>query len=67
VADATGGRVPAKAPAIVEPIDPRMRCGDRNFLSMLVCLKRECADPAVSAHAECVTLRQQEAQSRNER
>jgi hypothetical protein len=34
---------------------------------MLVCVKRECADPAVSAHAECVKLREQEAQTRGER
>jgi hypothetical protein len=68
IADATAGRVPAKpAAALAESIDPRARCGDRNFISMLVCIKRECADPAVSAHAECVKLREQEAQTRSER
>jgi serine/threonine protein kinase len=67
VADITvnrGARAPAALP---EPIDPRARCGERNFLSMLVCLKRECADPAVSAHAECVRLREQEGQPRSDR
>jgi serine/threonine protein kinase len=67
VADATGGRAPAKPAAVSEPIDPRARCGERNFFSMLVCLKRECSDPAVSAHAECVKLRDQETQSRGDR
>jgi serine/threonine protein kinase len=68
VVDATGGRAPAaKAAAVTEPIDPRARCGERNFFSMLICLKRECSDPAVSAHAECVKLREQEAQTRSER
>jgi serine/threonine protein kinase len=67
IADATAGRMPAKPAAVAEPIDPRARCGERNFLSMLVCVKRECADPAVSAHAECVKLREQEAQTRGER
>jgi serine/threonine protein kinase len=66
VADATAGKGAAK-PTVAEPIDPRARCGQRNFLSMLVCLKRECSDPAVSAHAECVKLREQEAQSRSDR
>jgi serine/threonine protein kinase len=60
VADATAGRSP-KAVAAVESADPRVRCGERNFFSMLVCLKRECQNPALSAHAECVKLREQEA------
>jgi hypothetical protein len=47
-------------PAIAEAIDPRARCGERNFFSMLVCLKSECQNPAVSAHPECVKLREQE-------
>ena len=60
VADATAGRNP-KPVAAAESTDPRVRCGERNFFSMLVCLKRECQNPALSAHAECVKLRQQEA------
>jgi hypothetical protein len=66
VADASVNRAVAPRPAVTEPINPRARCGERNFLSMLVCLKRECEDPAVSAHAECVRLREQESsQSRS--
>ena len=60
VVDATAGRNPKPA-AATESTDPRARCGERNFFSMLVCLKRECQNPALSAHAECVKLRQQEA------
>ena len=43
-----------------DPADPRARCGERNFFSLLLCMKRECQNPAVSAHAECVKLREQE-------
>jgi hypothetical protein len=64
VADATAGRTP-KPVAAAESTDPRARCGERNFFSMLVCLKRECQNPALSAHAECVKLREQEASHRS--
>jgi hypothetical protein len=40
---------------------PRARCGDRNFLSMLICMKRECELPALQSHPECVKMREQEA------
>jgi serine/threonine protein kinase len=51
----------ASAPApVAEAQGPRARCGDRNFLSMLVCVKRECGDPALTNHPECVKLREQE-------
>ena len=46
--------------AAATSIDPRERCGDRNFLSMLICMKRECEQPAFRGHAECVKMRQQE-------
>jgi serine/threonine protein kinase len=59
VADATVNR--SLEPAGVKTIDPLARCGDRNFLSRLVCLKRECQNAAASAHPECVKLREQEA------
>ena len=59
VADATAGR--NLKPAAAESIDPRARCGERNYFSMLVCMKRECQSPALSAHPECVKLREQEA------
>jgi hypothetical protein len=41
-------------------LGPRARCGDRNFLSLLVCMKRECDAPALSGHPECVKMREQE-------
>jgi serine/threonine protein kinase len=63
VADATADRAPKAAAA--ESTNPRVRCGERNFFSMLVCLKRECQNPALSAHAECVKLREQEASHRS--
>ena len=67
VADITANRGARPPAAVPEPIDPRARCGARNFFSMLVCLKRECADPAVSAHPECVRLREQEGLPRADR
>ncbi len=59
VADATAGRAVKAIGA--ESTDPRARCGERNFFSLLLCIKRECQNPAVSAHPECVKLREQEA------
>ncbi len=59
VADATAGRT--VKPLGAESTDPRARCGERNFFSLLLCMKRECQNPAVSAHPECVKLREQEA------
>ena len=44
---------------------PRARCGERNFLSMLICVKRECEAPALQAHPECVKMREQEEAQRN--
>jgi hypothetical protein len=35
------------------PADPRERCGDRRFISLLACMKRECERPEVAAHPEC--------------
>ena len=52
------------AGAAADSGDPRSRCGDRNYFSLLVCLKRECQNPALAAHPECVRLREQEAASR---
>jgi hypothetical protein len=56
-------RVGAAMPAVTGSealAGPRARCGDRNFLSMLVCMKRECGDPALRSHPECVKMREQE-------
>ena len=47
------------APTVVAD-GPRARCGDRNFISMLVCMKRECDDPTLRSHPECVKMREQE-------
>jgi hypothetical protein len=44
---------------------PRARCGERNFLSMLVCIKRECEAPSLRNHPECVKMREQEEASQN--
>ena len=56
---------PAAAPAPAgAAIGPRARCGERNFLSMLICVKRECDEPTLHGHPECVRLREQEAMQR---
>ena len=57
-----GNEAPAAAAAVAD--GPRARCGDRNFLSMLICVKRECEQPALHGHAECVKLREQEEMQR---
>jgi serine/threonine protein kinase len=41
-------------------LGPRERCGDRNFLSLLICMKRECGNVALRDHPECVKMREQE-------
>jgi len=46
---------------------PRARCGDRVFLSMLICMKRECEKPELQGHAECVKMREQEEAQRERR
>ncbi len=48
---------------------PRVACGDRNFVSMAVCMTRECREPAFREHQECREFRRyeearQQAQSR---
>lgn len=75
-APATPGARAPEAPvmlprqAAVEPVarsrsaavddGPRARCGDRNFLLQLVCMKRECSEPALQNHPECVKMQEQE-------
>jgi hypothetical protein len=56
-ADAASAPLPAQANAAT---GPRARCGERNFLSMLICVKRECEAPALQNHPECVKMREQE-------
>ena len=48
-------------------LGPRARCGDRNFLSLLICVKRECEAPALHSHPECVRMREQEDSQRDRR
>jgi serine/threonine protein kinase len=56
----------AALPAPADPLGPRARCGDRSFLSLLVCMKRECDNvAALRTHPECVKMREQEESSRN--
>jgi hypothetical protein len=50
----------APAAAIDASVGPRARCGDRVFLSMILCMKRECEAPSLRNHPECVALREQE-------
>lgn len=51
----------ASAPApMPDNAGPRARCGERNFLALLVCTKRECDNPALRSHPECVKMREQE-------
>ncbi|MDH4061982.1 MAG: protein kinase [Aquincola sp.] len=64
------GRTAASGPlaAVVDAMQgPRERCGDRNFLSQLVCMKRECESAALRTHPECVKMREQEEAQRHQR
>jgi serine/threonine protein kinase len=58
-AAASAARTGAMA-ATIDANSPRARCGDRNFLSMLVCVKRECEAASLHNHPECVKMREQE-------
>jgi serine/threonine protein kinase len=64
-AAARPGEAPRPAPSPADAsVGPRARCGDRVFLSMLICMKRECEAPALRNHPECVQMREQEEGSR---
>jgi hypothetical protein len=63
--EAASSATAAQAPAAAALAGPRARCGDRNFLSMLICVKRECDNPALFSHPECVKMREQEEASQN--
>jgi hypothetical protein len=56
----TARATPAAAATPADPAGPRARCGERNFIAMLVCMKRECDDAALRGHPECVKMREQE-------
>ena len=66
-------RIPAEAaatapvPRLSANAGPRERCGDRVFLSLLICIKRECDQPALQSHPECVKMREQEEVQRERR
>ena len=55
----------ASTAATASALGPRERCGDRMFLTMLICMKRECEQPALRSHPECVKMREQEATQRD--
>ena len=57
----------APPPRLSANAGPRERCGDRVFLSMLICIKRECEQPALQSHPECVKMREQEDVQRERR
>ncbi len=60
----------AGSPSVAAPdatMGPRARCGERSFLSLLVCMKRECEAAALRNHPECVKMREQEEALQNPR
>jgi serine/threonine protein kinase len=52
-------------PATADAQNPRARCGDRSFIALAVCMKRECENPALRSHPECVKMRDQEESQQN--
>ena len=46
--------------ASAEAASPRQACGSKIFISLAICMKRQCEKPAFKAHAQCVKMRQQE-------
>ena len=59
----TGSEAPL--PLAAQAAGPRATCGERNFISLLICMKRECDQPALNGHPECVKMREQEEAQRN--
>jgi hypothetical protein len=49
-------------PAVVVADGPRQACGELTFLSMALCLSRECQTPHWQGHPQCVEPRRIEAQ-----
>ena len=43
-----------------EDAGPRSACGDRNFLAISACVRRECSTPRFRAHSECLRLQREE-------
>jgi serine/threonine protein kinase len=60
-------RRPVVATAAPTVASPRDACGDRNFLSMAICMNRQCGEPTLRPHAECVKwLRYDQARQQGE-
>ena len=53
-------------PAAVVADSPRQACGELNFVSMAVCLSRECQTPRWQAHPQCAEPRRIEAQRQHD-
>lgn len=43
---------------------PREACGDRVFIALALCMKRQCNKPELAGHPQCVQMRQQEEANR---
>jgi hypothetical protein len=57
---------PTSATPSATPTGPRERCGERVFLAMALCIKRECdRDASLRRHPECVRMREIEEARRN--
>ena len=56
---------PAVPQRAQQAMSPREACGDRNFLSMALCMNRQCRDARFEAHPQCQELRRFE-QARRE-
>ncbi|WP_374320707.1 serine/threonine protein kinase [Aquabacterium sp.] len=48
-----------------QPLNPRLACGDRTFISLAICMKRHCSRPEYEGHAECKRMRDMEDANRN--
>lgn len=49
-----------------EPSSPRQACGNRIFIAMAFCMKRQCEKTQYRQHAQCVRMREQEAAQRQQ-
>jgi cell division septation protein DedD len=49
-----------------EPSSPRQACGNRIFIAMAFCMKRQCEKAQYRQHAQCVRMREQEAAQRQQ-
>jgi hypothetical protein len=63
-AQRNAARREAEASESARGASPAEICGDRMFLSRLICMKRECSKAEFSAHPQCVRMRQQEESNR---